>query len=185
MADSDEGMVIPKLGQLVSVFGRVSKYREERQIKVSAFAIEEDPNAEPLHWLEVIQLKRTVYSKPFSLPLGISTQSEAPQKPEKEAITETLLRHLQAMRKSFALSELKRDEGLRKACLDTVKESCTHSKWSGVEVTQELTAAISALPVDGHVVPAGLTTHAADTVYEVSAYSCNILCKVREGASTW
>ena len=32
--DSDQGLVIPPLGQLVSVFGRVSEFRDERQIKV-------------------------------------------------------------------------------------------------------------------------------------------------------
>jgi len=174
VVDSDEGMVIPKLGQLVSVFGRVSEYREERQIKVNAITIEEDPNAEPLHWLEVIHLKRTVYSKPFSLPPGISAQSGGPQKPVKEAITETLLHYLQTMKKSFTLSELKTDGGLREACLDALKESCSHSKWSGVEVNQELAAAIAALPNDGDVVPTGLTTPADDTVYEVSICSCNV-----------
>ena len=50
--DSEEGLVIPQLGQLVSVYGRVSEYREERQVKVNAICIEEDPNIEPLHWLE-------------------------------------------------------------------------------------------------------------------------------------
>ena len=32
---------------------------------------EEDPNAEPCHWLEVEQAKRTVYCQRFSLPDGV------------------------------------------------------------------------------------------------------------------
>lgn len=32
---------------------------------------EEDPNAEPCHWLEVEQAKRTVYCQRFTLPDGV------------------------------------------------------------------------------------------------------------------
>ena len=71
--DSDGGLFVPRLGQLVSAFGAVSEFRECRQIKLEAMCPEEDPNSEALHWLEVAQLKRTVYSKPFSLPSAIAT----------------------------------------------------------------------------------------------------------------
>ena len=37
--DSGCGLTVPVLGQLVSVFGRVSEFREEKQIKVSAIRI--------------------------------------------------------------------------------------------------------------------------------------------------
>ena len=33
---------------------------------------EEDPNAEPCHWLEVEHLWRTVYSTSFTLPPGVT-----------------------------------------------------------------------------------------------------------------
>ena len=168
MEDSEEGLVIPQLGQLVSVYGRVSEYREERQVKVNGICIEEDPNIEPLHWLEVIQLKRTVYAKPFSLPLGVSTQSMVPHKAVRETVTGTVLHYIQTLGRSFTLSELQRDEKLGEACLDAVSKNCSHSEWSEVEVTRELTAVISTLPKDGHVVSTGLTTLAADVVYEVS-----------------
>lgn len=32
--------------------------------------METDPNVEPMHWLEVVQLKRTVYSRAFVLSPG-------------------------------------------------------------------------------------------------------------------
>ena len=32
---------------------------------------EQDPNAEPLHWLEIARLKATVYAQPFTLPPGV------------------------------------------------------------------------------------------------------------------
>ena len=34
--DSSEGLYVPSIGQLVSVFGRVEEYRAEKQLKVSA-----------------------------------------------------------------------------------------------------------------------------------------------------
>ena len=176
-ADSEEGLVIPQLGQLVSVYGRVSEYREERQVKVNVICIEEDPNIEPLHWLEVIQLKRTVYAKPFSLPPGVSTQSTVPQKAMRETVTGTVLHYIQTLGRSFTLSELQRDETLREACLDAVSKNCSHSEWSEVEVTRELTAVISTLPKEWHVVSTGLTTLAADIVYEVSQLHQEIIAK--------
>ena len=176
-ADSEEGLVIPQLGQLVSVYGRVSEYREERQVKVNAICIEEDPNIEPLHWLEVIQLKRTVYAKPFSLPPGVSTQSTVPQKAMRETVTGTILHYIQTLGRSFTLSELQRDEKLREACLDAVSKNCSHSEWSEVEVTRELTAVISTLPKEWHVVSTGLTTLAADIVYEVSQLHQELIAK--------
>ena len=135
---------------------------------MNTICVEEDPNLEPLHWLEVIQLKRTVYTRPFSLPLGISTQSAVPQKAMKETVSETVLHSIQTMGRSFTLSELERDGGLREACLDAVSKNSGHLEWSEVEVTRELTAVISALPKDGHVVSTGLMTLTGDIVYEVS-----------------
>ena len=37
--DSEQGLYIPALGELVSVHGRVTEYRGERQIKVSHIGI--------------------------------------------------------------------------------------------------------------------------------------------------
>ena len=166
--------------------GRVSEYREERQVKVNTICIEEDPNIEPLHWLEVIQLKRTVYAKPFSLPPGVSTQSTVPQKATRETVTGTVLHYIQTLGRSFTLSELQRDEKLREACLDAVSKNCSHSEWSEVEVTRELTAVISTLPKEWHVVSTGLTTLAADIVYEVShAAPSRAYCKARSQLSMW
>ena len=46
--------------------------RNPSGVNISSFlvVVESDPNVEPLHWLEVLQLKKTVYSKPFVLPPG-------------------------------------------------------------------------------------------------------------------
>ncbi|XP_028409616.1 CST complex subunit STN1-like [Dendronephthya gigantea] len=54
-------------GDLVTVMGRISTFREERQITLSKLNIETDSNVEVLHWLEVMKLKE-VYQKPFKPP---------------------------------------------------------------------------------------------------------------------
>ncbi|KAI8906215.1 hypothetical protein DFJ77DRAFT_543977 [Powellomyces hirtus] len=50
------------LGQLVQVAGRVSEFRAQRQITVDAIAAERNPNVETLRWLEVAELKETLYN---------------------------------------------------------------------------------------------------------------------------
>ncbi|KAI8998329.1 hypothetical protein BC832DRAFT_594939 [Gaertneriomyces semiglobifer] len=59
-----------KLGMLVNVRGRVTEWRE-REIMVNSLVIERDPNREPLHWLTVLDLKATTYSKPFTVPSSL------------------------------------------------------------------------------------------------------------------
>ena len=41
VTDSDQGLVIPSLGQLVSIYGRLSEFRGNRQIKVILIGIQE------------------------------------------------------------------------------------------------------------------------------------------------
>lgn len=50
-----------KIGALARVRGRITRYRGVVQITVSDVAIERDPNAEILHWLDCMKLGRTVY----------------------------------------------------------------------------------------------------------------------------
>ena len=54
------------MGAVARVRGRPSCYREQRQVNVESMYIEVDPNAETLHWLECMQLKKTVYDQPRS-----------------------------------------------------------------------------------------------------------------------
>lgn len=41
--DSDEGLYVPALGELVSVQGRISEYRGQRQIKITHICILASP----------------------------------------------------------------------------------------------------------------------------------------------
>eukprot|EP00658_Telonema_sp_P-2_P020328 TRINITY_DN18040_c0_g1_i3.p1 TRINITY_DN18040_c0_g1~~TRINITY_DN18040_c0_g1_i3.p1 ORF type:complete len:267 (+),score=58.43 TRINITY_DN18040_c0_g1_i3:151-951(+) len=66
------------LGQLVSVRGRVGVYEGSRQVTVSSAQLEADPNAEVLHWLDLIHLHRECYSKPFVETGGTVLSSSSP-----------------------------------------------------------------------------------------------------------
>eukprot|EP01137_Pigoraptor_chileana_P032217 Opistho-2@21251 len=50
--------------------GRLGTFREHRQLTVHAIRIERDPNAEALHWLSVLSLKRSTYDVPCVLLTG-------------------------------------------------------------------------------------------------------------------
>ncbi|MQM21064.1 hypothetical protein Taro_054095 [Colocasia esculenta] len=49
------------LGALVRVRGRVTAYRGAVQLTVDGVAVERDPNAEALHWLQCFRLARRCY----------------------------------------------------------------------------------------------------------------------------
>ncbi|KAK3752060.1 hypothetical protein QZH41_009162, partial [Actinostola sp. cb2023] len=56
------------LGQSVTVQGKITEYRNQRQLTVNSISVEENLNAESLFWLDVVNLTRTFYSIPFVLP---------------------------------------------------------------------------------------------------------------------
>ena len=168
--DSDRGLVIPRLGQLVAMWGKLSEYREEKQLTVTAIVEQEDPNAEPLHWLEVAWLKRTVYSCPFSLPSGL-----LPSGPRslKDKVRETVLKFLKDTysRKYFTLSELS-------ASVELIAKACRESSMGEGEgeeeeeaVAKEVAPAIEELAETGVIIPAlGVGRH-IETKYEVRLLS--------------
>ncbi|KAJ3163606.1 CST complex subunit STN1 [Geranomyces michiganensis] len=53
------------LGQLVSVSGRISEFRSNRQVTVDCIIAESDPNVETVRWLEMAELMDTVYCQPL------------------------------------------------------------------------------------------------------------------------
>ncbi|KAF7848256.1 hypothetical protein BT93_L2158 [Corymbia citriodora subsp. variegata] len=52
-----------KLGSVARVRGRITSYRGTVQITASSVAVERDPNAEVLHWLDCLRLARRVYGR--------------------------------------------------------------------------------------------------------------------------
>ena len=150
--DSDQGIFIPTLGQLVSVFGKISEFREERQLTVSSICPETDPNIEPLFWMEVIKLKREVYSKPFALPPGVT---DTPTVSLQELVQSELKKYLDSKfaSKSFTLGELEGDESLVEGCLRALQEQ--RADYDRAEVLKRIKSSISTLPSSGLVVLTG------------------------------
>ncbi|KAK3415836.1 hypothetical protein EUGRSUZ_H01429 [Eucalyptus grandis] len=64
VANSQASLV--KLGTVTRVRGRITSYRGAVQITASSVAVERDPNAEVLHWLDCLKLARRVYGRPRS-----------------------------------------------------------------------------------------------------------------------
>ena len=151
--DSDEGLFVPKLGQLVSIFGRVSEFRNERQLTITTIFPEDDPNVEPFHWMEVALLKKTVYSKPFVVPPSI-LQTEASAESEKilskTVIKGTVLTHC-AAKNRFTLSDLRGDERLLQSCVEKVKTECRQE--DETQIKEEFLGVISNLLPEGDIIP--------------------------------
>ncbi|EDO46763.1 predicted protein [Nematostella vectensis] len=74
--DPDEDRITLELGELICVQGKITAFREKRQITVDFIYPLEDKNSEVLFWLDVLHLRKTVYSKPFN-PSGELNSSEA------------------------------------------------------------------------------------------------------------
>ncbi|TPX45468.1 hypothetical protein SeMB42_g03699 [Synchytrium endobioticum] len=60
------------LGSLVRVRGRITEFRGSRQITVDEMFLEPNVNYEYLRWLEVVDLKQSIYDKPFQPPSNLS-----------------------------------------------------------------------------------------------------------------
>lgn len=169
MEDSDQGIAIPELGQLVSVWGKVSEFRGEKQLAVTTMVEQRDPNAEPLHWLEVIHLKKTVYSRPFILPRGVLASAEVssgggefPRHTLRSTVT-MFLRN-QCTSKHFTLKELAADAALLKVC----KENRELAVWMEDELMGEMDSVVCELPAQGVVIPAlGVGLQKMEIKYEV------------------
>ena len=172
--DSEEGLFIPRLGQLVSVFGRLSEFRDQRQLVVSRIFPEDDPNVEPLHWMEVALLRKTVYSKPFVVPPSIDQSEERKEdssaKSSKLVIKSAIMSHMtgSAFKDRFTLSELFKDNQLFKVSVDSVKSECT-GKEDEDAIKEDFLSVVSDLPREGDVIP-DPPHRGKETVYKVS---CN------------
>ena len=167
--DSDEGITILELGDLVSVWGKLSEFRNEKQLTVTSIVQQKDPNAEPLHWLEVVHLKRTVYSRPFLLPrgvLGIAEDSSGAMEFSRHVLHRCILSHLKASYSCghFTLKELAKEEALLKTC----RENVELSEWAEEELAKEMDLLVRDLPAEGIVIPAiGVGVQRMEVKYEV------------------
>ena len=62
-----EAMLV-RLGAVVRVLGRFSKFRDERQVTVEQWSAERDVYAESVHWARAKALWHDCYSRPFRIP---------------------------------------------------------------------------------------------------------------------
>lgn len=155
--DSDEGLTIPTLGQLVSVFGKVTEFHNERQLTVSSVCLETDPNVEPLFWMEVIKLKREIYSKPFVIPPGIDTCSAVPELNIPDMIYAELKNWLDTYysSKNFSLKELEEKDMLTECCMKAVQDQAPQHSKSDVQLA--IKTSLAKLIEEGFFVRAGTT----------------------------
>lgn len=149
-------MVVPELGNLISVFGKLSEYNGRRQIRVSNIMIETDPNVEPLHWLEVIQLKRTVYSRPFVLPPGaerFGMEQGSSKEPLRAKVSGILLRNLK-LHPPFTINGLKSNTDLKETVIEEVlsNKDDLEENVNRELVSEELLTVISGLAQEGHLI---------------------------------
>ena len=166
--DSDKGLVIPELGQLVSIWGKVSEYKAEKQLAVTTIVEHSDPNAEPLHWLEVAHLKKTVYSRPFSLPPGLASGPHVGVS-LKDSTKEAVLRFLNdsCSGRHFTLEQLSANPHLLSRCMESVGDNP-----SSDEVSTVIASVVQKLPDTGVVIPALGVGRQRDTLlYEVKISS--------------
>ena len=163
--DSERGLFIPKLGQLVAVWGKLSEYRDQKQLTVTAIIAQNDPNAEPLHWLEVAYLKKTVYGVPFSLPPGVSVEMQS-EFSLRDSTRGTVLRYLNEPFPGwhFTLPQLCADVELQRRCMEGIGGG---GSFSTDEVTAALFRAVQELPEMGVVIPAIGTGKQREMKYEV------------------
>lgn len=153
----------------MSVFGRLSEYRNEKQLTITHLIPEDDPNIEPLHWMEVALLRRTVYSKPFVVPpslLQAEESQELPEKSTKSVIKDAIMTQLagSSHRSRFTLSQLCGDGQLLRTCVQRVKTEC--GKDDERQIREEFRAVISNLAREGDIIPE-VEAHARETVYKV------------------
>jgi len=177
--DSEEGITVLDLGDLVSVWGKLSEFRKEKQLTVMTAVRHKDPNVEPLFWLEVTHLKRTVYSRPFILPRGVLGSGEASSGSKefsKEVIRQHVLSHLKTFHSDghFTLEGLAREEELLKSSRDESELS----DWSEGDLTREVGLLVQDLPSEGIVIPArGVGVQKTNVKFEVqSLWSIYLEC---------
>eukprot|EP01134_Creolimax_fragrantissima_P001121 CFRG1121T1 len=72
-----------QLGVLAYVCGRLSTYKESRQITVSNIYIEDDIMNEPLWWMRTRKLKEDMYGDPFA-PVDDTDKSPIKKRPNEE-----------------------------------------------------------------------------------------------------
>eukprot|EP00158_Paraphelidium_tribonemae_P003547 Partr_v1_DN26218_c0_g1_i1_m48197 len=65
------------MGKLISVVGRISEFRNERQLTAFSYSVEVDPNAETVHFLRCLEFKRYLDKPLAAIPDSIKENVKA------------------------------------------------------------------------------------------------------------
>ena len=138
---------------------------------------EDDPNVEPLHWMEVALLKKTVYSKPFIVPPSVLQSEdsiESEQKSSKSVIKTTVMARLTEIsaKNRFTLSELRGDDCLLRSCIDKIKTEFGLDDEE--QIKKEFLDVVSNLLPEGDIIPDPQPC-SGETVYKVADDKCCII----------
>lgn len=144
------------LGQLVTVQGKISVFREQRQLTVDLIYPETDPNAEVLFWLEAVNLSNTVYKEPFNPSLEEFHARHNPVLKETE-LKRAILTHIKENKiVAFQFQNLCFEPDIQQLAREAAKQKCTSEekakKWDGYhEATKIIRQIIKDFEKDGMV----------------------------------
>lgn len=116
------------LGQLVTVQGKISVFREQRQLTVDQIYPESDLNTEVLFWLEAVNLGNTVYKQPFTPSLKHFQAGNGASSKEEE-LKKAIMMHLKENKMvAFQFSTLCLEPDIQQLAREAVKEKCTNQE---------------------------------------------------------
>ncbi|XP_078351186.1 CST complex subunit STN1-like isoform X2 [Oculina patagonica] len=125
---SEDMRELYNLGQLVTVQGKISVFREQRQLTVDQIFPESDLNAEVLFWLEAVNLGNTIYKEPFMPSLkDLCTGSGDVSK--NEELKKAILTHLTENKMvAFQFRTLCIEPDIQQLAREAVKQKCTNQE---------------------------------------------------------
>nr|XP_058952214.1 CST complex subunit STN1-like isoform X1 [Pocillopora verrucosa] len=123
--DLSTGQESYDLGQLVTVQGKISVFREQRQLTIDLIYPEKDPNAEVLFWLEAVNLGNTVYKEPFTPSLK-DFQTENSSVSKETELKKAILTHIKENKiVTFQFQTLCFEPDIQQLAREAAKQKCT------------------------------------------------------------
>ncbi|XP_027050080.1 CST complex subunit STN1-like isoform X1 [Pocillopora damicornis] len=123
--DLNTGQESYDLGQLVTVQGKISVFREQRQLTIDLIYPEKDPNAEVLFWLEAVNLGNTVYKEPFTPSLK-DFQTENSSVSKETELKKAILTHIKENKiVTFQFQTLCFEPDIQQLAREAAKQKCT------------------------------------------------------------
>lgn len=123
--DLSTGQESYDLGQLVTVQGKISVFREQRQLTIDLIYSEKDPNAEVLFWLEAVNLGNTVYKEPFTPSLK-DFQTENSSVSKETELKKAILKHIKENKiVTFQFQTLCFEPDIQQLAREAAKQKCT------------------------------------------------------------